>query len=146
LCTTSTRQQAETDFTQAELGVSSGHTDVAGEDLLQTAAVRVAVDGRNDGFVEIEQHGEGRVPWLLGGPLHEVCLDIAAGTEGALSAAGQNADAQARIVTKLLPDVGQPFIGLEVTDIQSFRAVDSDVRDGSSSRKVLSSTTPLVFR
>src|SRR5262245_37288130 len=105
----------------------SGHTDVAGRSLLQTAAGRLTVDRSNDRFVEVEQQREKLVLRLLAGFLDIVGLDIAAGGEGALSAPGENADAQAGIIAKFLPDLGQPFVGFEVTGIQSLRSVDRDV-------------------
>ena len=58
LCPTPARQPAQADFTKPELGMLRSHADITRQGLLQAAAVRVAVDGGDDGFVQVEQRRE----------------------------------------------------------------------------------------
>ena len=120
------RQPAQTHFAEPELGVLRGHANIAGEGLFQTAAVGVAVDCGDDGFVQVEQDGK-QIRVLVLGPVDVVGFHVAARAERALARTGQNAHAQGRVIPKFGPNVRQRVVRFEVASIQALGPVDRHV-------------------
>ena len=56
-----------------------------------------------------------------------IALDVTAGAERSLAGAGEDSDAQLRIVPKLLPIVSEQAVSLDIACIEPFRPVDRDV-------------------
>ena len=103
-------------FAETELGVVGRHTDIAGESLLQSTAIRMAVDGGDDGLSEVEEDRKETVRfrgWLF----YVIGLHVAAGAKCAFAGASQDADAQAGIVAELLPDARQALIRFGVARV-----------------------------
>jgi hypothetical protein len=123
-------QQADQHFAEAQLRVFGGHADVAGQRLFEAAAVTVAIDGDDDRLGHRREHGKQRIRrFAVGAALAVVRLDVAAHAERALTAAGEDGDAQRGIVAEALPGASELPVGLEVAGIQAFRAVDRHVSD-----------------
>jgi len=115
-------QHADVDLRQRELRVLLHDDDVGSQHQLEAAAAGDAVHRRDERLVEIARVVEaaeaGGAPVGVGLLAGGGALEVPAGAEEALAGAGEDSDAQRRVVTELLEHPVEPPAGREIDGIR----------------------------